>query len=471
MINKFIVAVLIGLLTLTNPQALAQTSNVKVKAKAAPMAGLHYVFDASESICGYLSVDSTNNPILAQIKTAVSVKNPDIGNRIYLLKQASKATADARRDIVDAPANLQAVSEQIKSATVKKGSGCAPFNGVASNIELIFSPNSPTQDADAILLITDAQLVEKDRDKFVSGFAAWMRDAIANGPAFAGIALVEAEFKGRYFPISDPNPKHVQGGYLMGSHNRPLLLIWLAKSAKHLAQIREAVNSFAPPSLEKSKDAFTQHILPAFSLGQAAFQEKPDFNPPLSALILSKPNYEFQKFDKSREDIILRSCLHHSVTQSRVTIEADVRCRDGRPIFDGLTAITVTLPVAPSKLLTSPAKLPGLAAPAGMLFKLTSKSFGEQPFELQHSLARGTSHKIDAKPYSVDFDSCTDATGASAKTGTEEIDEACVKKLAAKTYQLDVLLAQLFERQERATAQLLAPLNSTKYVFELKQRK
>ena len=82
MLNNIAVVVLLGLLTLTNPPALAQTSNIKVKAKAASLAGLHYVFDASESICGYLSLESANNPILAQIKTAVSAKNLEIGNQI-----------------------------------------------------------------------------------------------------------------------------------------------------------------------------------------------------------------------------------------------------------------------------------------------------------------------------------------------------------------------------------------------------
>ncbi|MBK7768946.1 MAG: hypothetical protein IPI44_24760 [Sulfuritalea sp.] len=93
---------------------------------------------------------------------------------------------------------------------------CQPFNGVASNVELIFSPNSPTQDAESVLLITDAQLVEKDREKFVQGFSTWMRDAMAaGGQPYAGVALVEAEFAGRYFPVSGSPVTS------SGTHNRP----------------------------------------------------------------------------------------------------------------------------------------------------------------------------------------------------------------------------------------------------------
>ena len=364
--------------------ALSQTANVKAKIKAPPLAGLHYVFDASESICGYLSGDSAKNPLLSQIKMAVSAKNPEIGNRIYLLKQATKGSVDAHRDIVEAPANLQSLAEQIKGVAVKKSAGCEPFNGVDSNIELIFAPGSPTQDADAVLLITDAQLVEKDREKFVQGFASWMRDSLSDGgQPFAGVALVEAEFSGRYYPISFSGSKRPPSGYLLGTHNRPLLMFWLAKSDKHLAKIQEAVTNFAPSALEKSKDAVTQHLLPGLSLGASAFQIKPDLKPSLSALLAAKPRLAFQKYDKAREDVILSSCLHTSITQNRIVLEVDAKCRDGKPFFDGLTAVNVALPIAPNRTFTTVAKPPNDTLTGAVSLKLTNKSFGEQPLLLQ----------------------------------------------------------------------------------------
>jgi len=462
------VAVLSHFVLSTTP-VFGQTTNVQVKVKPPSLAGLHYVFDASESMCGYLVGDSAKNPLLGQIKMAVSGKNPEIGNRIYLVKQTNKGSVDAKRDIVEAPANLQTLAEQIKSAGAKSAAACQPFNGVDSNIELVFSPNSPTQDADAVLLISDAQLVEKDREKFVQAFAAWMRDALANGgQPYAGVALVEAEFKGRYFPVSTADNKHPSNGYSLGMHNRPLLMFWLAKSDKHLAKIQEVVNSFAPVTLEKTKDAFTQQLLPSLALGAAAFKAKADFKPPLSAILSTKLKLEFQKFDKSREDIILNSCLHPLVTQDRVVLEADSKCRDGRPIFDGVSAIAVTLPSLPSSLFETNAKPPNDTTFNAVTFKLTSKSFGEQPFELRHTLMTDPKYKIDAGPYSVSTDSCAEAQ---SKKGAEEAEEACTAKLAAKTYQLDVLFGQLFDRQHQATSQLLAPLNAMKYVVEFRQKK
>lgn len=450
MFHKFVVAALVGPFSLVASMVWAQTTNIPVKVKAPALAGLHYVFDASESICGYLSGDAAKNPLLGQIKAAVSGKNPSIGNRIYLLKQTAKSKVDAKRDIVEAPADLQTKSLNIKNTPGAKGVACEPFNGVASNIALIFSPNSPTQDAESVLLITDAQLVEEDRDRFVQGFSNWMRDAMAaGGQPYAGVALVEAEFAGRYFSVSGKT------SYQLGTHNRPLLLFWFAKSDKHLALIQAAVSSFAPASMEKSKDAFTQHILPVPSLGLDGFRVKPDFNPPLSTLLQNKPKFEYQKYDKGRADIILSSCLRTAVEKNRIVFQAEAKCRDGKPLFDGVTAINVVMPVAPNKLFSTAMKVGG--APGLVSFKLTSQSFGQQSFELRHVPAGSTGNRVDLKAYSLDTDACVSAD-----------TDACTQKLAAKTYQLDVLFAQLFERYEKATEHLLDTLNSTKYTVELK---
>jgi hypothetical protein len=454
--HKFAVAALVAPLSFLGSLAWAQTANIPVKSKAPALAGLHYVFDASESICGYLSGDNVNNPLLGQIKAAVSGKNPGIGNRIYLLKQTVKSNVDARRDIVEATADLQTQSLNVKNKATAKGAACQPFNGVASNIELIFSPNSPTQDAESVLMITDAQLVEEDREKFVQGFSTWMHDALASGKQpYAGVALVEAEFAGRYFPVSDTDPKRVKSGYQLGTHNRPLLLFWFAKSDKHLPLVQAAVSSFAPESLEKTKDAFTQHILPMPSVGLEGFQVKPDFNPPLSTLVQNKPKFEFQKYDKARADIILGSCLHTVVEKNRIVFQADTKCKDGKPLFDGVTAINVALPVAPNRLFSTSMKSGG--APGLVSFKLTSQSFGQQTFELRHVPASSAGNKVDLKAYSLDTDACPSVDAV-----------ACTQKLAAKAYQLDVLFAQLFERHAHATEHTLDALNSAKYTVELK---
>ncbi len=458
MIKILNVVAFVSHLFLFSVPVFGQTANLQVKLKAPSLAGLHYIFDASESMCGYLTGDSARNPLLNQIRMAVSGRNPEIGNRIFLIKQSIRGRLDARRDIVEAPANFQTIAEQIRSVETKTAALCEPFSGVDANLELMFSPNSPTQDADAVLIISDAQLVEIDRERFVQAFSVWMRDALANGgQPYAGVALVEAEFKGRYFPISMRDQS-----YTLGSHNRPLLMFWLAKSDKHLAKIKEAVNAFAPTALERTKDAFTQQLLPSLALGPAAFMTKADFKPPLSEILSARAKLDFQKTDKGREDIILRSCLRPVITQDRVILEVNSRCRDGRPIFDGVSAIVVTLPFMPNSLFETNAKPPNDAVASAVSFRLTSKSFGEQPFELKHTLMGDSKYKIDASPYSVSPDSCN---------GLERVGEACTVKLAAKTYQLDMLFSQLFGRQTQATSQLLSPLNSMKYVVELRQKK
>ena len=453
--NKLPLAIVVLSLSLAGSITRAQTTNIPVKVKAPALAGLHYVFDASESICGYLGGDSVKNPLLGQIKAAASGKNPGIGNRIYLLKQTVKSKPDAKRDMVEADADLLAQSINVKGGGTARGVACQPFNGVDSNIELIFSPDSPTQDAETVLLITDAQLLDKDRQKFVDEYAKWMRSTLdKGGQPYAGVALVEAEFAGRYFPVSDPDAKRANAGYPLGTHNRPLMLFWFAKSDKHLAQIQAAVSSFAPAALENSKDAFTQHLLPVPSLGMEGFQVKPDFNPPLSSLVLNKPKFEFQKYDKGRADIILSSCLHSVVEKSRILFQADAKCKDGKPLFDGVVGINVTLPVASNKLFSTSMKTGGV--PGLVTFKLTIQSFGQQPLELRHMPAPDNGTRVDLKGYSLNTDACTSA------------DEACTQKLAAKAYQLDILFAQLFERQVHATEHALDALNAAKYTVELK---
>ena len=166
-IHKFALVTLFSCLSLVGSATWAQTTNIPIKVKAPALAGLHYVFDASESICGYLGGGSTKNPLLGQIKAAAAGKNSSIGNRIYLLKQTVKSKPDAKRDVVEAGADLLAQSMNVKGGGTARGVACEPFNGLDSNIELIFSSESPTQDADAVMLITDAQLLAKDRDKFV----------------------------------------------------------------------------------------------------------------------------------------------------------------------------------------------------------------------------------------------------------------------------------------------------------------
>lgn len=452
------------------PIAGAQTANVKSTFKPASLQGLHIVFDASESMCGYFAETDAKKRFLGAVKESVKLKDPGIGNRVYLLKQLSKSTTDVRRDIIEAPANLQSASEVLAVTANKKGPACQPFNGVGSNLELIFDRAAPMRDAETIILVTDGQLAEKDRDKFVQGFHSWATEAQAAGSTpYFGLALSETEFTGRYYPVGDPSIKKREAGYQLSTHNRPLMVFWFAKSDKHLQQVQGFLNAVAPEELEKSKDAFVQHVLPIVATGRQLFTQKPSFAPPLSALIGSKPTFEFSRYANDRTDSILAACLRSQVTDSQIQVQADNKCRDGKAIFEGVSAIVVSYPIAKSSHLVTKPKTSD--AKEGVLsFRLTPKSInGEQSFQLASTFIEGSSSRIDLKPYSIDSDYCVEAPGKSAK-GADGPDEECTLKLAAKAYQLDVLVDQLVARQKRLVADALTPLNSKTYTLSFKSR-
>jgi len=452
MFKKFVISISCVVFYFSYHCAIAQTTNIPNKPKHQSLDGIHFVFDASESICGYFAGPQNKNPLLALIKTAVSGKNPSIGNEVFLLKQMVKSKPVASRDIVVAPSNIQTLSLNIKSSGTQKNNSCQPFNGVYSNIELIFDEKSPTQDADAVLLVTDAQLVNTDRDRFVKGYANWIESTLLEGKQpHAGAALVEVEFAGRYFPIANDKTS-----YLLDTHNRPLLLFWFAKSEKHLKQIESVVSSFAPSSLVASKDAFTQHFLPSFSLGLAGFQGQPNFNPPLSSLIQKKPSFAFKKYDSGRADLILSNCLQTTIDDKSINITAESKCRDGKPLFDGVTDIIMTLKLESNPYFTSAIKPSGKSG--DIIFNLKRDLIGKSiPFELQHTLTESAGSKLDLTIYSLDTDNC----------GNNSMTQ-CREQLVAKTYQLDVLFAQLFQRQKEATSHVLDSLNSAKYSIEFK---
>ncbi|MFZ2405565.1 MAG: hypothetical protein WAW41_10540 [Methylobacter sp.] len=417
--------------------------------------GLHYVFDASKSMCGYLPGDASTNPLLEQIKLVVNTNRPEEGDRIFLLRQAVKNSDDAARDIVEAPANLHDRAQHVRG-----GNNCYPFSGAFSNIELIFAPNSPTREADAVLLITDAQIVEGDRNKFVEKFSSWMQESLKNNVhPLAGVALVQAKFSGHYFPISSFKK---QKSYLLDMHNRPLLMFWMAKSDKHLARIQDAVSKFAPETLQNSHNAFIQHLLPSLALKLNAFQSKPKFKPSLAEL-LDKPKFIFTKYDKSRVDSILNGCIRSTVEQDRIILWSNATCQDGKPLFEGVSSISVSFHIKSNSLLLSTAGTSNNVKLENQMkgdvsFTFTNKSFGvKQAFGLNHAL-NDANNKIPSSEYSLKTDTCP-------------VIAKCTAELAGKTYQLETLFAQLFDRQALATAQLLAPLNNVKYTIELTQRK
>ena len=149
--------------------------------------------------------------------------------------------------------------------------------------------------------------------------------------------------------------------------------------------------------------------------------------------------------------VLLQLTVQRPFTDSQIQVQADNKCRDGKALFEGVSAIVVSYPIAKSSHLVTKPKTSD--AKEGVLsFRLTPKSInGEQSFQLASTFIEGSSSRIDLKPYSIDSDYCVEAPGKSAK-GADGPDEECTLKLAAKAYQLDVLVDQLVARQKRIEA-------------------
>ena len=460
--------------------AFSPVANAQFVKKTLPEPkGLAVVFDASESTCGYLVPNDSQRKLLGLIKKSVAQRDPDANHRIYLLKQQSKNSIDAQRDIIEAPANLQALSEVLADKADKQGQSCAPFNGVGSNLELIFDSQSATASSRSMLLVTDGQFLEKDREKFVQGFVAWAADTVSKGAVpYAGVALTEAPFSGRYFSVTEPVAKLREAGYQLPLHSRPLMVFWFARGEAQLPRIKEIITTLGVPAAESDAGGFQHHLLPLPATGAAWLETRFGVSAlELTTLVNPKPTLDIKKFDVSRSNTVIAECLRSTVLPQGIVIDTPSKCGDGKPLFDGVSEI-----VARFKLATFPFYSIRVQGDTGngepsIAWRLTSKAFGDSPFRLQASaLPAGTKQSLYAA-YSVDSDHCTasqlkyvNLNKPAALAGTTAPPN-CVEKLDGKTYQLDVLLDQMLNRREAASKQLLSSFGASPFMFSFRSKK
>lgn len=439
--------------------AMAADPAVASADKRAP-AGLSVVIDASESMCGYYSPQE-RQAVLALVRKGVVLTDQDAGNRLFLLKQANSKSVDAARDIIEAPKNLQASADNLRGASERGGAACQPFNGAGSNLELIFDPKSATRQSHTMVLVTDAQLAEAAREKLLDGFTAWAMQARNAGETpSAGFAVASVPFKGRYFPVADPEPKRREGGYALPLHDRPLFVFWFARSDTYLPAIREFIDILAPAASQSDGKAAVQHLLPVLATGTGLFTQKWQAQPPLEQLVsvsFGPPSM----YDRSRSERIVRACISPPrMSGNRIEVVANKLCSDGKPLFEGFSSMDVVVTgTGNAYLKTSVVAAGGDKKPE---FRISPQTVGKPvPFQLNAVLVEGAARTASMRDRSVDSDFCRPV--ADAKAGA--LDEACLAKLQSRTFQADVLAEQLIHRQQRVVGDLLAPLNKMPYTF------
>ena len=461
-------------------QCAAQSTPTSRKTLPVERKGLAVVFDASESACGYLVPGDDGRKVLELVKVSAAQRDPLAGHRIWLLKQTVKNSSVAERDVVEAAESLQSQAQVLAEKSSKAGQNCAPFNGVDSNLSLIFDPKSPTASAQAMVLVTDGQLEAADREKFVANFVSWATMAQADGGVpYAGVALIASPFSGRYYPISEPDGKRKNAGYELPQHRRPLLLMWFARDAKLLPKVRAMVNSLGGATALSGEQGFVQHWLPIPATGEAWLSASYSLPDSLPQLIDAKPSFVFKQVaaeGSGRSKQILADCLAVDVKDKEVRLEAKAECADGKSLFDGLINIVVSFAIRPNayyQVQPTGAKIDP-ARPV-LEWTLTNKSFGKGPFQLNAVPLTASGTTIDAKKFSVDSDHCAAPSATGAKQATSSgaaIDkEKCVDLLDGKTIQLDVFLALMQSRRKPMTDVLLGELAKQTYAISFEQRK
>lgn len=465
--------------TLFSLQCVAQSSPTSRKSAPIEHKGLAVIFDASESACGYLVPGDEGRKVLELVKLSAAQRDPLAGHRIWLLKQTAKNSSVAARDVVEAAESLQSQAQVLAEKSTKSGKQCAPFDGVDSNLSLMFDPQSPTANSQAMVLVTDGQLEAGDREKFVANFVSWATAAQADGAVpYAGVALISSPFSGRYYPISEPDAKRKSAGYELLQHNRPLLLMWFARDAKTLPKVRAMVNALGGASSLSGDRGFVQHWLPVPATGEAWLNSGFSLPVALPQLIDVRPNLMFKQVaaeGSGRSRQVLADCLAVEVKEKEVRLESKSVCADGKPIFDGLVNILVSFPIKPNayyQVQPNGAKVD--AAKPMLEWTLNNKSFGKGPFQFNAVPVVATSTSVDAKKFSVDSDHCAAPGANGAKqnaTNGAAIDmEKCVDMLDGKTVQLDVFMTLMQTRRKPVTDALLSALSKQTFEISFVQR-
>jgi hypothetical protein len=425
---------------------------VAAQKHAASQNPLAVVFDASESACGYFSPTDPDKVFLALINASLGMIDPVTGNNVYLLQQNSEKQRPAK-EIVVAPEDLRRTAELKYEGEPRRGGGCSPFNGYYSRLDAVLAPESPVYFADTIVLVTDAELTEKERAALQGAYSDWANQVYSGGQTpYAGFAFGQLRYSGRYFPTGQHEQK---GGYEVNPHNRPLFIFWFARSATHLKEVQTLVTTVLGKSAEPGMQV--QHLLPVLSTGVGLFKTPAQLAPPLNTLLASSKPLLFNKYDPGRANESLKHCLHASINEQGLQLLAQKVCDDGKPLFEGVTSIRYEVDFAQVPYLT----VADAADPNGasLSWTLTPKDLGTQrEFRLQ---SRFDERTLNLDGISKGVDNCAQFAKKSIPHG--EAVEACTASLEGKTFQVDSLVGPMVISSRHVMAGALDPLNARRY--------
>lgn len=415
-------------------------------------ASVAIVFDGSASMCGYFLPNDHQRVLLNLIKQSMIIRNPKAGKNVLTLGQIDKKKSPSKTGLTLVPANFQAQAEMLAQIGAKVAGGCAPFDGASSNLELVFDEKSNPMQSDAFVLITDAQLKEEDRDKFLAGYEDWANKTIHAGKTpYAGYVIAQVPFTGTYYSRAQQNTQ-----YTLAAHNRPLALFWFAKGEQELEKINSLVKVFG------ASQKVVQHLLPFTQVDKFPLEIKP-FSAviTLPQLIQSNKLATIQRFDTDRSESVIRSCLVSKMEVNHQEIELEIQksCADNRPFWDGVTSINYAVQLQGITPSTQYALEGWQYNAKTKSFEISiNRSFTGKDFHIIPSLPNAESaQRTSLVNWSVDSDFCPQP-------------KECLNQLNGKTYQLDTLSQQLVVSSEEASKALLEPLKNTVFHLQIKAK-
>lgn len=416
-------------------------------------ASVAIVFDGSASMCGYFLPNNKDRVLLNLIKQSMIIRNPKSGKNVLILGHQNKGKSNLKNGLIPVPAGFQAQAEVLAQSGKPLTSSCTPFDGESSQLDLVFDINLTPMQSDAFVLISDAQFIEEDRDKFLAGYEDWANKTIKEKKTpYAGYIVAQVPFAGTYYSRAQKGTK-----YMLSTHSRPLALFWFARGEQELEKINSLLKVFG------NSQKVVQHLLPFTQIGAYSSEIRP-FSTVISLpqLLLNQKVTTIQRFATDRSEQVIRSCLVSKIEGNHREIELEVQkvCADNRPFWDEVTSINYAV-----QLHDITPKIQYVLDGWQYNTKTNSfeisinRSFKSKDFNIVPSLPKvEKAQRTSLANWSVDSDFCPQI-------------KDCLSQLNGRTYQLDTLSQQLVVSSEEASKTLLEPLKNTMFRLQVEVKK
>ncbi len=444
--------------TAADPTAGQASAYGTKKSSTAPKApvekkGIHFAFDASESMCGYLQGKDDAKIFLNLIKRATALRDDEKNHRVMLIRQQA-TKPNAAKDIIEAPANLQSLAD---AAGIAARGKCAPFDGIDSNIDLIFAASSPTATARSIILVSDMQLKEEAQISFVDQFRAWARRSAVDGPLSAGILTVRTAFAGKYFPVAESDAARKRAGYTLPLHDRPLSIVWFVVGKEDMAAVRKTLEELGVFSSDAdSKLAYGLQVLPIATEKLEDFLSSSESLTSAAALFSTPNTSPIKALDRS--PLHLKDCVSAKLSGSDLAVKVQRKCRDDKPFFDGVSGFDVILPMRREAAVTiKPNSGTTVDGKNNVIVPFARSTEAVRMFPLPLVGVYPTLAAAKLQNLNVDSDACP-ATKPTVAVGEMPVtwEFACAEALAGKIYRYESLTQQLLARAKVVRDEQLA---------------